>query len=153
MTPEALDDVGRTSPWHDGGPGLSASRLAPGRSARVDDAEVTSPPLSWRRTPRVSLIVILPEGHEISQAELADRSPIFGDGHGDVIVACAGRPANLQALQRSVRDAQFLFTPAGTTAERLRELAMQRASGDIVTLVSGELLAPALSVQDERQSC
>jgi hypothetical protein len=101
----------------------------------------------------VSLIVILPEGHEISQAELADRSPIPGDGQGDVIVACAGRPANLQALQRTVRDAQFLFTPAGTSAERLRELAIQRASGDIVTLVSGARLAPALSVQDERQSC
>jgi hypothetical protein len=32
-------------------------------------------------------------------------------------------------------------------------LAMQRASGDIVTLVSGALLASAQSVQDERQSC
>jgi hypothetical protein len=153
MTPEPLDQVVGTSPCHDDGLAFSAGRRASGRSARADDAQVTDTVFSWRRTPRVSLIVVLPEGHEISQAELADRAPIVGDDHGDVIVACAGRPANLQALQRSVRSAQFLFAPAGTTAESLREMAMQHASGDIVTLISGALLAPALSHQDERQSC
>jgi hypothetical protein len=55
----------------------------------------------------------------------------------DVIVACAGQPSDLPALQHAVRDAQFLLAPAGTSAEDLRELAMQLAPGDIVRLLNG----------------
>jgi hypothetical protein len=46
-------------------------------------------------------------------------------------------------LQRSVRDAQFLLAPAGTSTEDLRELAMRQVPGDIVTLLSGALLPAA----------
>jgi hypothetical protein len=55
----------------------------------------------------------------------------------DVILACAGQPASIGGLERSVRDLQVLLAPAGTSTEDLRELAMQRAPGDIVTLLSG----------------
>ena len=59
------------------------------------------------------------------------------DGHGNVFVACAGRPANLSALQRTVENVEFLLAPTGTSSEDLRELAMQRAPGDIVRLLDG----------------
>ncbi|MEA2761106.1 MAG: hypothetical protein QOD47_390 [Gemmatimonadaceae bacterium] len=113
-------------------------------------SELTSPSLSPfdreknrsvpRRTPRVSLIVVLPENHVVSPERLAARLRAHGNQDIDIVVACAGQPTNLSALQRSVGDAQFLLAPAGTTTEDLRELAMRQAPGDIVTLLSGALL-------------
>jgi hypothetical protein len=58
-------------------------------------------------------------------------------GAVDVILACAGQPNGIAALQRRVRDLQVLLAPAGTSGEDLRQLAMEQAPGDIVTLVSG----------------
>lgn len=97
-----------------------------------------------RRTPRISLIVVLPENHVVSPDRLAQGLRAHGDQDVDVVVACAGQPANLSALQGSIGDAQFLLAPVGTTTEDLRQLAMQQTPGDIVTLVSGALL-PELS--------
>ena len=101
-----------------------------------------------RRTPRVSLIVALPENHVVSPDRLAQGLRAYGDQAIDVVVACAGQPTNLSALQRSVGDAQFLLAPVGTTTEDLRELAMRQVPGDIVTLLSGALL-PELSANAE----
>jgi len=98
-----------------------------------------------RRTPRVSLIVVLPENHVLSPDRLAHGLRAHGNQDIDVIVACAGQPTNLSALQRSVGDAQFLLAPAGTTTEDLRELAMRQVPGDIVTLLSGALLPEAIA--------
>ena len=123
---------------------------APAQSETVDldagrDRKHQSMP---RRTPRISLIVVLPENHVVSPDRLAQGLRAHGDQEVDVVVACAGQPANLGALQRSVRDAQFLLAPVGTTIEDLRQLAMQQAPGDIVTLLSGALL-PELSANAE----
>lgn len=96
-----------------------------------------------RRTPRVSLIVVLPENHVVSPDRLAEGLRARGNQDIDVVVACAGQPTNLSALQRSVGDAQFLLAPAGTSTEDLRELAMRQVPGDIVTLLSGALLPAA----------
>jgi hypothetical protein len=96
-----------------------------------------------RRTPRVSLIVVLPENHVVSPDRLAEGLRAHGNQDVDVVVACAGQPTNLGALQRSVGDAQFLLAPAGTSTEDLRELAMRQVPGDIVTLLSGALLPTA----------
>ena len=96
-----------------------------------------------RRTPRVSLIVVLPENHVVSPDRLAEGLRAHGNQGVDVVVACAGQPTNLVALQRSVGDAQFLLAPAGTSTEDLRELAMRQVPGDIVTLLSGALLPTA----------
>jgi hypothetical protein len=96
-----------------------------------------------RRTPRVSLIVVLPENHVVSPDRLAEGLRAHGRQDVDVVVACAGQPTNLGALQRSVGDAQFLLAPAGTSTEDLRELAMRQVPGDIVTLLSGALLSTA----------
>jgi hypothetical protein len=96
-----------------------------------------------RRTPRVSLIVVLQENHVVSPDRLAEGLRAHGNQDIDVVVACAGQPTNLSALQRSVGDAQFLLAPAGTSTEDLRELAMRQVSGDIVTLLSGALLPAA----------
>jgi hypothetical protein len=91
-----------------------------------------------RRTPRRSLIVVLPENHAVSPELVSDRLPAEGDSEVvDVILACAGQPHSLGALQRRVRDIQVLLAPAGTSTEDLRELAMNQALGDIVTLLSG----------------
>ena len=98
-----------------------------------------------RRTPRVSLIVVLPENHVVSPDRLAHGLRAHGNQDIDVVVACAGQPTNLSALQRSVGDAQFLLAPAGTTIEDLRELAMRQVPGDIVTLLSGALLPDAIA--------
>lgn len=108
---------------------------------------------SWqeaRHTPRMSLIVILGD-NEPFRTERIDQelheSPLR---ERDVIFACAGRPANLMRLSRRVHDAQFLFAPPGTSAEDLRELAMKRARGDIVTLVDG--MRSGASLGGERYS-
>jgi hypothetical protein len=100
-----------------------------------------------RRTPRVSVVVILPEHHTVSPESLLESLRSSADREVDVLVACAGQPTNLGALQRCVRDAQFLLAPAGTSPEQLRELAMEHASGDIVTLLSGAIL-PAAGVSE-----
>ena len=81
----------------------------------------------------------------MSPSGLAERLPIANERDVDVIVACAGQPMNLHALQRTIADAQFLLAPAGTSMEDLRELAMRQAPGDIVTLLSGALMSQALT--------
>jgi hypothetical protein len=82
--------------------------------------------------------VVLPENHILSPDLLADRLPPEGDDEiVDVILACAGPPSSIAALQRRVRDLQVLLAPAGTSKEDLRELAMNQAPGDIITLLSG----------------
>jgi hypothetical protein len=91
-----------------------------------------------RRTPRKSLIVVLPDNHVVSTDLVTRLLPAEGDTEEmDVILACAGQPRSIAALQRSFRDLQVLLAPAGTSTEDLRELAMQQAPGDIVTLLSG----------------
>lgn len=95
-----------------------------------------------RRTPRKCLIVVLAEDHVVSSEQVTARLPREGDGEEiDVILACAGQPRSISALQRKIRDLQVLLAPAGTSTEDLRELAMGQAPGDIVTLLSG---APAV---------
>jgi len=101
------------------------------RSAAPDRA------FSPRRAPSVSYIVVVPEDHIVSAERLAQRLPRAADRAVKIIVACAGQPADLGMLQRTVANAEFLLAPVGTTAEELRELAMRRAPGDIVTLVDG----------------
>jgi len=96
---------------------------------------------SARRTPRVTLIVVVPENHFVSPDRLVERLPNGASEDIDVLVACAGQPANLAALQRTVGAAQFILAPAGTAPEDLRELAMSQATGDIVTLLSGDILS------------
>lgn len=91
-----------------------------------------------RRTPRKSLIVVLPDNHVVPTNLVTELLPADGDSEEmDVILACAGQPLSISALQRSVRDLQVLLAPSGTSTEDLRELAMKRAPGDIVTLLSG----------------
>ena len=91
-----------------------------------------------RRTPRKSLIVVLPENHVVSPDLVAERLSGERDSDEvDVILACAGQPSSIAALQRRVRALQVLLAPAGTSGEDLRELAMNQAPGDIVTLLSG----------------
>jgi hypothetical protein len=90
-----------------------------------------------RRTPRKSLIVVLPENHVVSPDLVAGRLRAQGDYEMDVILAYAGQSTSIAALQRQVRDLQVLEAPAGTSSEDLRELAMRQAPGDIVTLLCG----------------
>jgi hypothetical protein len=94
-----------------------------------------------RAVPRRSLIVILPENHVVSPDRLAEGLRAHGNQQVDVVIACAGRPANFVAPHRSVGDTQFLLAPAGTTAEDLRELAMRQVPGDIVTLLCGDVVS------------
>jgi hypothetical protein len=93
-----------------------------------------------RRTPRKSFIVVLPENHVVSADLVVERLSGERDSDQiDVILACAGQPSSIAALQGRVRDLQVLLAPAGTSGEDLRELAMNQAPGDIVTLLSGTL--------------
>jgi hypothetical protein len=101
----------------------------------VDDAFPQSTP---RRTPRKSLIVVLPDNHVVPPDAVTDRFLSEGESEEvDVILACAGHPVSIAPLQRRVRDLQVLLAPAGTSSEDLRELAMLRAPGDIVRLLTG----------------
>ena len=88
-----------------------------------------------RRTPRKSVVIVLPSDLPMP-TRLADDLPGTSSDVNDIIVASAGEPAYLTTLRKSLRDAEFLVAPAGTSAEDLRELAMSRATGDIVKLVT-----------------
>jgi hypothetical protein len=113
---------------------LSSPTMAPKAAIATRFSTPTGP----RRTPRKSLIVVLPENHVVSPEMVTDRLPTEADADlVDVILACAGQPHSLAALQRRVRDIQVLLAPAGTSTEDLRELAMNQAPGDIVTLMCG----------------
>lgn len=102
-------------------------------AARETPATRTGP----RRTPRKSLIFVMPGDHCVSEEFLTRRLlPHSEQDEVDVILACAGEPRDLDSIQRRVRDLQVLLAPAGTSPEDLRELAMERAPGDIVTLMS-----------------
>src|ERR1041385_7974022 len=91
-----------------------------------------------RRTPRRSVIVVLTENHAIAADLIDDRLPSDADrDQVDVIVACAGQPRGIGSLPARLGDVQVVLAPAGTSGEDLRQLAMQHAAGDIVTLVSG----------------
>lgn len=91
-----------------------------------------------RRTPRKSLIVVLPDNHVVSPDFVSHRMPARSDADEvDVILACAGQPSSLESILRTVHGIQVLLAPAGTSSEKLRELAMNQAAGDIVTLLSG----------------
>jgi hypothetical protein len=104
----------------------------------VSTAAVRPRQTGLRRTPRKSLIVVLPDNHVVSSDLVTERLLAEDDCEEmDVILACAGQPISIAALQRRVRDLQVLLAPAGTSAEDLRELAMKQAPGDIVTLLSG----------------
>jgi hypothetical protein len=120
----------------------AAGRLLAASDRRYPTAaEESVAPRAARKTPRKSLIVVLPENHVVSPEVFADRLPAPADGEAvDVILACAGHPHSISALQHRVRDLQILLAPAGTSSEDLRELAMSQAPGDIVTLLSGSPL-------------
>jgi hypothetical protein len=89
-----------------------------------------------RRTPRKSVVIVLPSDLPIAASRLADEVPVTSSDVNDIIVASAGEPAYLTTLRKFLREAEFLVAPAGTSAEDLRELAMSRATGDIVKLVT-----------------
>lgn len=91
-----------------------------------------------RRTPRKSLIVVLPENHVVSPDLVAVRLPSGGeDEEMDVILVCTGQSTSIDALQRQVQGLRVLQAPAGTSTEDLREFGMRQAPGDIVTLLCG----------------
>ena len=104
------------------------------------------PPLN-RTLPRRSVVVVVSESRSISPELLVGGLRVRGDQHVDVLVACAGQPADLSALQRCVGDAQFLLAPAGTSIEDLREMAMAQAPGDIVTLMTAPLTGAGALVE------
>ena len=84
----------------------------------VGDIPMQSRP---RRTPRKSLIVVLPDNHVVSPDFVRRRMPAKSDGDEvDVILACAGHPSSLESILRKVRDIQVLLAPAGTSSEKLR---------------------------------
>lgn len=118
------------------------------REGIVADAEPADRAATLRRTPRHSIIVVLPENHVVSPDRL-ERIRDGIDQDVDVLVACAGQPTNLNALQRSVGDAHFLLAPAGTSIEDLRELALKHASGDIVRLLIGARAADCQDTETE----
>jgi hypothetical protein len=100
-------------------------------------SEPLEQPVVRRRTPRVSLIVVLPENHVVSPERLAETLRAHGDQEVNLVIACAGQPVDRPTPQRSAGSAQFVLAPAGTTTEDLRELAMRQVPGDIVTLLTG----------------
>jgi hypothetical protein len=109
---------------------------------RLGSVTVARRRIGPQRTPRRSLIVVLPDNHVLPASLVADLLPADSGGEEmDVIIACAGQPASITELQR-LPDLAVLLAPAGTSIEDLRELAMRRAPGDIVTLLSGTSAQP-----------
>jgi hypothetical protein len=130
---------------------LGAASPAPGETAKPlpisVDADTVAP---LRRTPRRSVIVVLPDNYVISPEQLAQRVEGIQETEIEIIIACAGQPADLPALQRTLRHAQLMLAPAGTAVEELRVLALAQATGDIVTVVCGAAPASAAAADRER---
>lgn len=103
-------------------------------------------PARTRTGPRRSVVLVLSENHSISPDVLVNGLRLRADQKIDVLVACAGQPADLSVLQRCIGDAQFLLAPAGTSAEDLREMAMAQVAGDIVTLLTAPLISDSALV-------
>lgn len=102
--------------------------------AGVDETEVRRPA---RLTPRMSLVVVLADNESVAPEHIQQELGTCPADDRDVIFACAGRPSNLMRLSRRVHDAHFVFAPPGTSREDLRVLGIQRAHGDIITLLNG----------------
>jgi hypothetical protein len=101
-----------------------------------------------RRTPRVALILVLCDDRRYEPKSLPLR--LLRSNYEEIdsiVVACAGTPVNLDELKRTARGVQFLHAPPGTSAEDLRELAMEQTPADIVTLLS----VAHLSLRDRDQ--
>jgi hypothetical protein len=91
-----------------------------------------------RSTPRRSLIVVIGEGQGLAPGVISERLiTAREEADVDVILACAGPLDRVAAIRELVRDARVLVAPPGTSSEDLRELAIEQAPGDIVTLLSG----------------
>lgn len=151
MSRAGLNDVVHPIPTSTEPAGRPRSFSAGDPSAELDSFQgLTARTDRPRRTPRTSLIVVLPDKHFVLPDRLAERLPTDSAECIDVIVACAGQPVNLNALQRRVRNAQFLLAPAGTSTEDLRELAMKQAPGDIVSLLCGVTLQGEVPFERER---
>lgn len=126
----------------------NADRLVAAEADAIKGATEATP---RRLTPRKSFIVVVPENQAIPHELLSERLAGENDQDNvDVIVAFAGQPASLHSLQRKIRDVQVLLAPAGTCPEDLRELAMQRAPGDIVTLLNTSIAEMATVEGRER---
>jgi hypothetical protein len=118
--------------------GRDSLQSVPNHAETITDNVMTERRQGPRRTPRKSLIVVLPENHVVSPDHVTERlSEDASADETDVILACAGQPTSLAAFQRRIRDLQILLAPAGTSGEDLRELAMNQAPGDIITLIGG----------------
>jgi hypothetical protein len=147
MIPAATHSLSRHEPnssareIRESGPASDASRTD--YSAVTSFGEIADVPRLSRSSPRRSVVVVLSESRSISPEFLVEGLRPRGDEQVDVLVACAGQPADLSALQRCIGEAQFLLAPAGTSLEDLREMAMARAPGDIVTLLTAPLLSEA----------
>src|SRR4051794_23356888 len=114
---------------------------APVRDAFVTETSSDEVIPPRRHTRRKSLMVVVPENLVVPADMVAQH--LAGESESDrteVILACAGQPTGIASLQRTVRDLQVVLAPAGTSGEDLRELAMQQAPGDIVTLLNGARL-------------
>lgn len=117
---------------------MDAAILNAGPTRSSDAMAMSGHEARRRRTPRKSLIVVLPENHVVTPELVTQRLTSDGcDEEVDVILACAGRPTSIAALHHKGREVQVFLAPAGTTSEELRELAIAQAPGDIVTLLRG----------------
>jgi hypothetical protein len=90
------------------------------------------------RTPRISLIVALPDNCDLLPDAIAERIPAQDAESVDIILACAGsEPRNIAPVAKRASSLQILVAPSGTSGEDLRELAMSRAAGDIISFIPG----------------
>jgi len=135
---DAARAVPHSAQAHASTPNQNQPHSVPAAENGIIPPSIASRQSAPRRTPRRSLIVVLPENHVLSPDVVSERLASEEEPENvDVILACAGQPNGIGAIQRRVRDLQVLLAPAGTSGEDLRQLAMEQAPGDIVTLVSG----------------
>ena len=135
---DAVHPVPRSAHAQASTPNPNQPQSVPAVENGINQPSIASRQSAPRRTPRKSLIVVLPENHVVSPDVVSNRLASEQEPENvDVILACAGQPNGIGALQRRVRDLQVLLAPAGTSGEDLRQLAMEQAPGDIVTLLSG----------------
>jgi len=92
---------------------------------------------SAQKDPVQALIVTIPAHHAVSVEHVLAHVPPGPADMRDIIVACAGQPADRAAIHAGLRSADFLLAPAETSREALRALAAKRAAGDILTFIDG----------------
>lgn len=89
-----------------------------------------------RESPRTALVVAVVDVSLCTSITRAIRETCGADA--DILFACAGEAGDFIALRDAFSRARFVFAPPGTSAERLRVMALRQVDADIIRFITAD---------------